>query len=620
MRILVLSWHKDAERMPLSVRQHLAVLEASGNRHQVLSWNMSYGTPPWQRAFCRYLDAVVLHTTLLCCRWFEPEYFGRMRAALTWVKNLHCTKIALPQDDYDHSEVLDEWLSELGITSIFTIVDEQHRELLYPRMSQKARFHGCFTGYIDEQTAARQATKMLPMAERPYDIVYRASRLPYWFGRQGQLKHRIADVFGERAKAHGLTCDISTRAEDAIMGTRWLDFLASGRTVIGCESGSSALDRRGELRARIQSLSSAHPNASFEEISEKMPDGWDSHEIVMLGPRHLEAVITKTCQVLVEGHYSGVLRPYEHYIPLRRDFSNVDEVLEQVRDTDLLRRVAERAYCDIFLSGRYTLARFAEQIESAIIVDRASRSLPAQCPSGMAAGSFWWVGTAAARLSEDERQVARGFFRRPHVYLLKAGIALKLLFSSRLLRSIVLGQLLQRQRPKGLRLSGLVLDLFLLRLLQELRAGRLQEPRTGAITVRFLGKQGVLLFRSEPIGSGAANGKSASEAGGVTADDLDSGSTRIVWDHSAVGAEILYPLCWSKRIAFFVGAHGIHEFQALGMLVQPLAHEIYQECVLGEASPMRTGTGATPLGRLDGCRRRGSARERMLQKVKREGD
>ena len=40
-----------------------------------------------------------------------------------------------------------------------------------------------------------------------------------------------------------------------------------------------------------------------------MPSGWDSYAFFAISPRHLEAVITKTAQVLVEGRYSGVLEP-----------------------------------------------------------------------------------------------------------------------------------------------------------------------------------------------------------------------------------------------------------------------------------------------------------------------
>jgi hypothetical protein len=83
-------------------------------------------------------------------------------------------------------------------------------------------------------------------------------------------------------------------------------------------------------------------------------------------PRHFEAVITKTCQILVENSYKGILIPNRHYIPLKTDLSNVDEALEQLRDLRWLQEIADVTYSEIFLQGKYTYRHFAYQIEDAI--------------------------------------------------------------------------------------------------------------------------------------------------------------------------------------------------------------------------------------------------------------
>jgi hypothetical protein len=93
-----------------------------------------------------------------------------------------------------------------------------------------------------------------------------------------------------------------------------------------------------------------------------MPAGWDSYTFFAISPRHLEAVITKTAQVLVEGRYSGVLEPDRHYIPVRRDFSNLDEALERLHDLEAVEAMTERAYQDVYLSGRNDLAVLADQL------------------------------------------------------------------------------------------------------------------------------------------------------------------------------------------------------------------------------------------------------------------
>jgi hypothetical protein len=356
-RVLVLYWHPKGSQMRLTVRHHLHLLEGRGLR--ILYRNAIDPAPRWLAWTAP--DLCILQTTFLShARWnydFE-EYRRRFR----WVAGLRCPKVALPQDEYDHSAVMDEWLQELGVTSVYSCFGPDQWETLYPLVSRSATFHETLTGYIDEEAAAELAGRIVPHSERPWDIVYRARNLPYWLGSHGQLKHRIAEVVRDRAPDLGLKTDISTRPEDTIYGDAWLDFVMSGRAVIGAESGSSVLDPRGEIQRRVSRLLAEQPDLSFAEVDAQMPSGWDSYAFFAISPRHLEAVITKTAQVLVEGSYSGVLEPERHYIPVRRDFSNLDEALERLEDSEAVQAMAERAYRDVYLSGRNDLSVLADQL------------------------------------------------------------------------------------------------------------------------------------------------------------------------------------------------------------------------------------------------------------------
>jgi hypothetical protein len=342
--------------MLLAVRQHLHLLDGRGLR--ILYRNAIDPAPP--RLAWTQPDLCILHTTFLLVRWnydFE-EYRRRFR----WVAGLRCPKVAFPQDEYDHAEVLDEWLLELGTTSVYSCFGPEQRAALYPLLSEHATFHETLTGFIDEGAASALAGRIVPHSQRPHDIVYRARNLPYWFGSHGRLKHRITEPARRRAGELGLRTDISTRREDTIYGTGWLDFLMSGRAVIGSESGSSVLDARGEIQQRISRLLAEHPDLTFEQVDAQMPAGWDSYAFFAISPRHLEAVITKTAQVLVEGRYSGVLEPETHYIPLRRDLSNLDDALERLQDVEAVEAMAERAYRDVYLSGKNNLSRLAHEV------------------------------------------------------------------------------------------------------------------------------------------------------------------------------------------------------------------------------------------------------------------
>lgn len=77
--------------------------------------------------------------------------------------------------------------------------------------------------------------------------------------------------------------------------------------------------------------------------------------------------MTRTCQVLLEGAYNGIFEPWRHYIPVKRDYSNVDEVLRALQDDKLVDRIAEQAYQDIVASGRWSYQRLVADLEEDII-------------------------------------------------------------------------------------------------------------------------------------------------------------------------------------------------------------------------------------------------------------
>jgi hypothetical protein len=77
-----------------------------------------------------------------------------------------------------------------------------------------------------------------------------------------------------------------------------------------------------------------------------------------VSPRHFEAAAFRTAQILYEGRYSGILQPWHHYIPLRKDFANFDEAIAAFRNKALTAELIENAYRDLVASGAYSYARF----------------------------------------------------------------------------------------------------------------------------------------------------------------------------------------------------------------------------------------------------------------------
>jgi len=516
--------------MRLAVREHVHVLDRTGAH--VLYHNAVDPVPPW--VVWTSPDLCILHTTFLCARWYDG--FETYRRRFSWISRLGCPKIALPQDEYDHSAVLEEWLLELGVTTVYSCFGPDQRPTLYPVLGDRVAFHETLTGFIDGDGATEVARRMVPHSERPWDIVYRATKLPYWFGSHGQLKHRIAEVVQSAGGELGLRTDISTRWEDTIFGDSWLDFLMSGRAVIGCESGSSVLDPRGEIQKRINALLAEQPNLTFEEVDARMPAGWDSYSFFAISPRHLEAVVTKTAQVLVEGAYSGVLEPGRHYIPIRSDFTNLHEALERLRDREAVEAMTERAHREVYLEGRNTLAAFAAQLSDEprararriAVPFELARHIPAlRVPEGLARRTA--MVPRGGRLIPLLLTLLDAVVREPE--------------ARRLLVRAARGRV-------SLPLRDIVEDIVLLRVLARISHNGNREGDAWSLTAE--NTAGTITIRTR------------SDLRGKPELHLEGPVESVVWNHSAVAqAAPLFP----RRGGWgwvTVGTHGRHEFKSLG--------------------------------------------------------
>jgi hypothetical protein len=115
----------------------------------------------------------------------------------------------------------------------------------------------------------------------------------------------------------------------------------------------------------LAALAEQHRDMPFEEFARNF---LGEHEGLVhmnqISPKIFEAVRLRTALVLFEGDYSGVVRAHEHYIPLAKDYSNVDEVFAKLEDLPFLEEMTERAYRDVIATGTYSYRRFIEGVDA----------------------------------------------------------------------------------------------------------------------------------------------------------------------------------------------------------------------------------------------------------------
>ena len=174
----------------------------------------------------------------------------------------------------------------------------------------------------------------------------------------------IAQGVLERIGGTGLTHDIAWGESDRIYGRRWTRFLTSCKTTLGAESGTSITDFDGSIEAAVRAYLARRPEAGFAEVGRTFSAPYEGNVMMnVVSPRLFEAAALRTAMVLFPGHYGGTVQPWEHYVPLEKDFSNFDVVVESIRDTASLQEMVERARVDIVDSGRYSLRTFVAEFD-----------------------------------------------------------------------------------------------------------------------------------------------------------------------------------------------------------------------------------------------------------------
>ncbi len=196
---------------------------------------------------------------------------------------------------------------------------------------------------------------------RPIEIGFRGAMYASLFLGDSQRNEVVRKV-EERALARGLKTDVQDRRYPR---EQWADFLNSCQAVIGAESGTAYLEKDDRTRRAIGRYLKHNPRATFDEVHERFfrqyPDPVSGKAI---SSRHFEPIGTKTCQLLLEGQYNGILKAGEHYIAIKRDYSNLEDALAQVSDVECRTRIVERAFD--YARSSHTYAHRVEDLLGAI--------------------------------------------------------------------------------------------------------------------------------------------------------------------------------------------------------------------------------------------------------------
>lgn len=329
------------------------------SRYNVWQWNTENGFPDGLERL--RFSIIVLHYTLFANTPYKLterflEYLADSRESY---------KIAFFQDEYRCCRERFAFINDYRIDCIYTLLEQASYEQVYGKHTRTGKIIYCLAGYVSDELVETGSLLSKPDEERAVDIGYRSRETPYYLGKGAREKFTIAGEFIKRAMPLDLKLDISCSEETRIYGMDWFRFIAGCRAMLGTESGPSAFDVTDKIRSEVDQVFQEKPNATFEEVWERVI--WKYEDRIYhraISPRVFEAAALETCQILFEGRYSGLIEPMKHYIPLKKDFSNFDEVIRLFRDSGVRRELTENAYRDLIESGSYSYRAFYEEFDS----------------------------------------------------------------------------------------------------------------------------------------------------------------------------------------------------------------------------------------------------------------
>lgn len=180
------------------------------------------------------------------------------------------------------------------------------------------------------------------LQSRPIDIGGRSYDYPWFLGDRD--RYNMFQFFSN-LKSECLVLDLSQDPRQRFERTGWAHFLNSCKGTIGTEAGTSYLEKDGHTRHAVMDYLKQHPSATFEEIYQKFFAKYKNPVLgKIISSRHFDAIGTKTCQIMFPGRFNDILIADEHYIALKRDFSNIQDVLERFKDVTYRQNMVDRTY------------------------------------------------------------------------------------------------------------------------------------------------------------------------------------------------------------------------------------------------------------------------------------
>ncbi|NPV76391.1 MAG: glycosyltransferase [Anaerolineae bacterium] len=288
-----------------------------------------------QESLLHYPLVIILHSA-------AGDSMTLLMRAIRWFQKRRGKVIMFIGNEYDLLDKKIRFIQETGVEYICSQLPESAARWLYAE---------CTSSKLLAMPHALNPRLYHPGQgqERVIELGFRGARYPLFIG--DTERNDLLDYFQRNAPALGLKIDFGYKT---IRRGEWSNFLRSCQAVVGAEAGTYYLDKYGRAITAARLYQRSHPYASSQEIYDRFFKTLSNYVSgKSISSRHFEPIGTKTCQVLLEGDYNGILKADEHYIKINKDRSNIEDVIWRLRDEDYRRQMVDRTYDYVMQNHTY---------------------------------------------------------------------------------------------------------------------------------------------------------------------------------------------------------------------------------------------------------------------------
>lgn len=272
-------------------------------------------------------------------------------------------KIFFAQDDYDHVQknILKYNKCKIDIPYLI-VLGHKARSYIYPKdKMQGIKIKHYLTGYVPDAINMAADISIKPIRERKTDIFDRGNDVGCAYGQLGYEKYEIGVSMKGLLNKNKFVADIKSSIDKQIYGKEYLMRMANAKATLLTESGSSIIFNNDKyMKQRLEIIKRTRDLEEFytpQMLAEQYPEYFANegkHVVAEISPKCFEAIACKTAIIGFEGDFFNVLKPDAHYIVLKKDYSNIDEVLDKLKDFEYLQSLVNFAYVNIIVSNKYS--------------------------------------------------------------------------------------------------------------------------------------------------------------------------------------------------------------------------------------------------------------------------